>query len=262
MARRFLGSALFISLFVSTAAHAQWQFSGAAGMREVRTTETDRNVRRLVEEKGWLPGLELRADYLFSDWRFGVSGETYRHDISYEGRLQNGAGFSTDTETALSRISIDAARQITGATRLIAGIEWDHWQRNIEGRGNTLGLNERYTSWRLLGGGETRLLQSAWATINAKALLVMAAPEKMKVRFQNEVFDDAHLSTKSATGLRLAFGIQPAAVPAMTVTADFDWLRIARSDDAVLRRSGVPVGTVAQPEHTRQAFGIRLAYRF
>jgi hypothetical protein len=262
MARRFLHSALFISIFVSTAAHAQWQFSGGAGMREVRTTEADRNGRRLVQEKGWLPGLELRADYLFGDWRFGVSGETYRHDISYEGRLQSGAGFSTDTKTALSRVSIDAARQITTATHLIAGIEWDHWQRDIEGRGNTLGLNERYTSWRLLGGGETRVLQSAWATINAKALLVMAAPEKIQVRFQNQVFDDAHLSTKSGTGLRLALGLQPAAVPELTVTADFDWLKIARSDDAILRRSGVPVGTVAQPEHTRQAFGIRVSYRF
>lgn len=262
MTRFVLTCVLLIGAIAPAAAYAEWLFSGAAGMRQVRVTETDRNGRQIVQERGWLPGLELRADRLSGDWRFGMSGETHGGDISYEGRLQSGVPFFTDTATKLFRIQLDFAKRITEATSMIGGVEWDRWQRNIEGRGAILGINERYTSWRLLAGGETRVLQSAWAAINAKALLVMASPEKIRVRFQNEVFDDARLSSKPTTGLRVAFELQPVAAPDLAVTADLDWLRIARSDDAVLRRGGVPVGVVAQPEHMRKAFGIRVSYRF
>lgn len=253
---------LLAGAIVSAAAHAEWEFSGGAGLRQVRMTETDRNGRQLVQEKGWLPGLELRATHVSGDWRFGMSGEAYSGDIDYDGRLQNGRPFTTDTATTLFRIDLDLARQITEATRIIGGIEWDGWLRDIEGCGAVAGLNERTTSWRLLAGGATRVLQSEWMNLHASALLVIATPETLRVRFQNRIFDDAHLTTKSATGLRLAFELQPAAAPAVTVATDFDWLRIARSDNFPLRRGGVLVGTVAQPEHTRKAFGIRINYRF
>jgi hypothetical protein len=245
-----------------SSACAQWQFSSGAGIRQVRVTETGKDGQQLVREQGWLPGLELRADYVLQDWRFSVAGEAYRHDIGYDGRLQNGTPFSTDTETALTRVSLEVARQLSDATRLIGAIEWDRWQRHILGHDGVLGLDERSSSWRLLAGAETRLLQSSAANVNAKALLVVAQPEKLRVRIDNQLFDDTDLSTKSAIGTRLAVDVQPAAMPNLSFGAEFDWLRISRSDNAVLRKNGVPVGLVTQPEHQRSALGVRVNYRF
>jgi hypothetical protein len=255
-------SVLCAGCLVSATAFAQWQFSAGAGLRQVRVVESDRNGRQLVQEDGWLPGLDLRAEYAWQDYRFGVAGEIYRRDLGYQGSLQNGAPFSTDTETTLSRIRFDVTRRVGDHGRLMAGVEWDEWRRNILGRGAVLGLNERTRSWRLLAGGGARVLQSSTANVDLDASLVLAAPEKLSVSFQNRIYDDAQFSTRSAVGVRLALGVQPTAVPAMTISVDFDWLRVPRSDDAVLRRNGVAVGTLAQPEHSRRAFGIRMNYRF
>lgn len=253
---------LLIGFIPASSAFAQWEFNAGAGIRQVRVIETDRDGRQLVREKGWLPGLELRADYVLRDWRFGVAGAMYRHDIRHDGRLQTGAPFTTDTETTQTRVSLEVARQISDGAHLIGAIEWDQWRRHILGRGGVLGLDERYRSWRLLAGAETRLLQSSVADVNGKALLVVAQPERLRVRFDNQLFDDANLSTKSAVGLRLALAAQPAAMPNLSLAVEFDWLRVARSDDAVLRKNGAPVGLVAEPKHQRSAIGARVNYRF
>lgn len=254
--------ALFISLISPSFAYAQWQFSAGAGVRQVRVTETDKNDRQLVREHGWLPGLELRADYAVGDWRIGAVGETYRERIAYDGQLQNGVAFSSDTQTAQSRISVEAARQLSDTWRLVGGLEWDRWQRTILGRNGVLGLSEQYSSWRVLAGAETRLLQWPAAAAHVKALVVIAQPEQLHVRFDNQLFDDADFSTKSAVGLRLALRVEANAMPKLSFTTDFDWLRIARSGDAALLKNGVQAGFVSQPEHQRCALGVRVNYRF
>jgi hypothetical protein len=48
----------------------------------------------------------------------------------------------------------------------------------------------------------------------------------------------------------------------LSFETDFDWIKIGRSDNAVLRQNGVPVGFVTQSEHERTAFGLRANYRF
>ena len=242
--------------------YAQWQFTGGVGLRHMRITEHDRNGQTLVQEDGWLPGVELRADYVLDDWRLGLSAEAYRRDIAYDGRTQGGRTFSTDTATTQTRLGIMLGRRIGESTDLLAGLEWDRWQRNIRGHSGVLGLDERYTSWRLLAGAGTSLLQIAGVRIDGRALLVVAAPERLQVRFENQVFDNASFSTKSATGLRMALDFRPVATPALTATVGFDWLRVRRSEDAILRRSGAAVGTVAQPEHVRRALDIKLSYQF
>jgi hypothetical protein len=225
-------------------------------------TETGANGRQLTKEHGWMPGLELKANYQLRDWQFGVAGEAYGGDIRYDGRLQNGVPFSSDTATRQSRVGVEIGHRITEAARLIGVIEYDFWRRNIHGRGSVLGMNERYTSWRLLTGAETRFGQWSAASVSFKSLLVLARPERLRVRFDRQLFDDADFSTKPAIGARLEWGLQPAAFPNLSFEADFDWLRIRRSDNAVLRRNGAAVGTVAQPEHQRTALGIRANYRF
>lgn len=257
---------LFVGLVASVlacgTAYAQWQFSGTAGARQVRMVESDRNGRQLVEERGVLPGVELHADYAERDWRVGVAGEIYGGNIAYDGRVQSGAGFATDTKTEQIRFSVEGARNITETTLLIVGIERDYWRRDILGRGTTLGMDEKYNSWRLLTGVQARVLQAPWADVSLKGLLIASSPEKLAVRFDNQLFDQAELATKSGFGARMSIGVRPAINPNIRVDTDFEWMRIGRSDDAILSKGDIPVGLVAQPEHVRKAFGIKINYRF
>jgi hypothetical protein len=254
-------AALALALAPVTPACAQWQFSAGAGMRQAGMTETGKNGQTLVREEGWLAGLELRADHVLREWRMSVAAETYRNDIRYDGRLQNGAPFATDTDTRQTRASLELARRF-GRAGLIGAIEWDLWQRRILGHGGVTGMEERTVSWRLLAGAETGLMQSSRASARLKVLLVLAQPEKLRVRFGDQLFDDAALSTKRALGARVALEVQSAGMPRLSFAVDADWLRIGRSDDAPLRSNGNTVGLLAQPEHRRSALGLRVNYRF
>lgn len=241
---------------------AGWHAAIDIGARHLLVREYLPDGRKLVDERGWLPGLEAAVGYGHGDWRLTLSGATYRHDIDYRGQLQRGASFATDTGTAQHRVGAAVAYAWNPRLQLQAALEWDRWQRHIDGRGAALGLRERYTSMRMLAGVGTRLWHGAPADVGFDAALVFARPERLRVRFDRQWFDDAHLETRRATGLRTALTARPSALPQLALTVEADWLRVDRSADVPLYRDGMPAGTVAQPEHDRRAIGIRAGYRF
>jgi hypothetical protein len=257
-----VAGSLFLGLFASQPACAEWQYSVGAGARLVSMQEFAASGARLVEERGWLPGLELGVSYSSGQWRVGINGETYRNDITYDGQLQNGAPFSTTSDTTQDRLAVEIGRRLNDSLSLLAGVELDRWQRRIHGNGSVLGLNETYRSTRLLLGAESTVLKTAYFDMSARALLVRAQPEHLDVSFGNQLFDDAALTTQAATGFRLGADFIPAGAPAMRLGLGVETLRIGRSDDAVLTRNGVVVGTVSQPEHRRSAVTLRVRYQF
>lgn len=251
-----------LALFPVSSAFAQWQFSADTGVRYVRMTEIGTDNRTMVREHGWLPGIGMAAMYATRDWQFGLSGSLYRNDITYDGRLQNGSPFTSETDTTQRRIRVEIKKRVTDAMRLTAGLEQDYWQRDIRGRGDVAGMHEKYTSWRFLAGAESRVTQWAAGAIDMKGAIMFARPEKLRVRFDQQAYDDVTLHTKSAVGVTFGIGFQPAVLPNLSIEAELDWISIKRSDNAVLRRNGIPVGTVAQPKHERTGFGVRVNYRF
>lgn len=215
-----------------------------------------------MREQGLLPGLQGEAAYQVGDWRLSARADIYQRRIGYRGQVQDGTPFVSHTGTRQSRIGFEAAHMLTTHSRLIGALEWDHWQRQIEGRGSTLGLSERYTSWRWLAGAQTQLLLHSAASLTGSALLTLAQPERLHVRFDGHAYDEARFKTRHAGGLRLILTLQPAPVPKLSITAELDALNVRRSDDATLRQNGVAVGTLAQPRHSRRALGVRVNYVF
>jgi hypothetical protein len=238
------------------------QFHGAAGMRQVRMTELDRNGRQQVEERGGLPGIELGVAWLHPAWIFDVSGEMYSAHISYAGQTQTGSRFDTDTGTKQSRLSLQASRRLSNTADLVAAVEWDYWRRDIASRGATLGLEERNLSLRLLAGTQVRMLQSRFADLTLKGLLILSSPENLKVRFGQNVFDQAALRTAQGIGGHLSIVLQRLAGSRLDIQTDYERLRIPRSSDVVLHRDGAAVGLLAQPKHLRSSLGAKIIYRF
>ena len=257
-----LGIGLALALLPLAGAWGQWQGSVGAGLRQIHMLERDPQHRQLVREHGPLPGVQASATYQTGDWRLGLRGDLYQGSIGYQGQSQGGAGLVSHTGTTQLRTGLTAAFALTEHTSLMGALEHDHWRRRIEGRGTTLGLHERYQSWRVLAGAGTRLLTLAGASLDGGALLVWAQPEQLTVKFGGQVYDDAKLETRSARGLRLVFGLQPASTPKVSLNLEFDTLRIGRGDAATLFANGLAVGTVSQPDHRRQAVDLSLNYSF
>lgn len=253
---------LITGLASGRSAYAQWEFYGAGGVRYVTMDEVDTNGKQLVEEHGFLPGLEFKANYRRGDWLVTLGGEIYGGNLAYDGQMQGGTAFSTNTRTTQFRARTEVGRYVSDAVLLLAGAEWDYWKRDILGRGATLGLREEYNSWRFLAGAQTRVFQASWSDIYLTGLLVVSSPEHLEVNFDNQLFDQVNLSTKSAIGTRLAVEVRPKASPNVSVEGDFEWMRIDRSDETILSKGGSPVGTVVQPEHVRKAIGVKVKYRF
>ncbi|MBK9572637.1 MAG: hypothetical protein IPO43_07815 [Rhodoferax sp.] len=253
---------LALTLLPGAGAWAQWQASASAGLRQVQMAEVDSQGRLLVREHGLLPGLQGEAAYQAGDWRLSARADLYQHRIRYRGQVQDGPPLASNTGTRQGRVGFEAAHPLTAGSSLIGGFEWDHWRRDIEGHGSTLGLRERYTTWRWLTGAQTQWLLHSAASLTGSALLVLAQPERLRVRFDGHVYDDVDFKTRSASGLRLTLTLQPALVAKLSITAELDALNIRRSNDATLRQDGVAVGTVAQPRHSRRALGVRVNYSF
>ncbi|HYD81904.1 MAG TPA: hypothetical protein VEC06_19050 [Paucimonas sp.] len=257
-----LACVLALTFLPLTPACAQWEIAGGAGLQHTNLTEYAPDGRELVREHGWMPGILLHAGHTRGAWRFGLGASSFRRAIAYDGSLQNGVPFATDTDAVQERLGADVVYRLSETALLIGGLEREYRLRKIQGRGAVSGLDERSVSWRLLAGGQMRLVRSATATVDAQASLVLAQAERLRVRFERRLFDDTALSTKPAVGLRAAVTLVPTAAPRLSAVFEFDWMKVRRSDDAALRKNGLVEGSVAQPEHRRRSLAAYLAYRF
>lgn len=259
MKRPVLLAALLLHL---APALAQWQVFITPGARHFEMVESGPDGRRLVKEEGWLPGVQISVKRTLGDWHIGLQGERFQGGLDYDGQVQSGSPFASSTDTAQSRIAMEAAHPISDRMGLIGGIEYELWRRRVRSQGGTAGVTEHYRSWRFLAGLEAGLPALAGMDSRLRFMLVAAQPERLDVRFDKQMFDDTHFSTKPALGARLGLALQPGMDANLSFTADLEWLRVPRSDDAPLLKNGFTAGTVAQPEHTKTALTLGLRYRF
>jgi hypothetical protein len=254
------GLGAICSLLLMDSVYAQWQGKAGLGARYVNHAEYDGASRLLVRETGWLPGLALDAVWTTGNatWFAAVSG--YRADIVYRGQTQSGAAANSTTATTLATLRLGGTYMLPHNVSITAAVEADLWKRHIRGTGAALGLQERYRSERfILGAGKTWYPAAGVVTTDLAALL--STPERMRVGFSG-VLDPVSLETRRARGLRLGASLRPSFAPALEVRGACDWIRIGRSDDALVTRNGQFAGTVAQPEHVRQAFTVTVSRLF
>ena len=242
-------------------AAAQWRAELAPAFCYASVSENKQNGERVVHETGALPGvgaaLAYRADRLetFGELR------TFRGPIDYDGKLQNGMGHQTRTDTHLSRAQFGLRYQYRDDTRLIAAFEYDDWERNIRGDDVAIGLREHTRSRRLLLGVEQSWQMAAAGTLVVGAALVGAQPERLDVHFSG-LFDDVSMRTRAATGYAAELTYRPAAFPKWLLSAKADYMKVPRSGAVTVRRDGNPAGEITQPEHVRQSIGFFLRYVF
>jgi len=245
------GLGIALSAALVPPASAQWQTSAGVGARSVTHTEYDLAGRRVVRERGWLPGVALGAAWRSGDltWTAGIDG--YRGDIDYRGQTQGGVRADSATSTTLASMQVGAAYALGRDVSALAALELDWWKRTIRPAGGSAGLRESYRSWRLVAGA-AKDWRPAPGLVRADVALVLSEPERMRVDFSG-MFDTASFDTRHGRGLRLGVSLNPAFARQLVFSARYDWMRIPRSADTPLTARGELWGMVAQPEHRRQS---------
>jgi hypothetical protein len=224
-------------------------------------SENKPNGERIVHESGTLPGigaaLVYRADRLET---FGAA-RAFRGALDYDGRLQNGTGHQTRTDTRLSQAQLGLRYRYRDDTRLIAALEYDDWERHIRGDDVVLGLREHTRSRRLLLGVEQAWQIAAAGTLSVGATRMKAEPERLDIHFSG-LFDDASMRTRAAIGYAAEMAYRPAAFPKLLLSVKAEYMKVPRSGAVPVRRNGNPAGDITQPEHVRQSISFFLRYAF
>jgi len=256
--RAGLAAALYASLLHP--ACAEWQGSVGPSVRNVTHTEYDTTGRRLVREDGWLPGLALQAGYRSGKLTWFAGADWYHGNIDYRGQTQNGAAASSTTSTGLVSGRLGAAWALPDDYSVQAAVEVDRWKRDIQGTAGAAGLQETYRSTRLVAGA-SKAWHPAAGTMSVDAAAVVAAPERLHVGFSG-VLDPVSFETRRGYGVRLGAAMRPAFASWLELRGRYDWIKTPRSGDAGLTANGLYAGTVAQPEHVRQAFTLTASAAF
>lgn len=254
-------AAAMLAAMLPLTAAAQWQTAVDMGMRHARVTEYDERGQRIVVERGWLPGLGVALDYRGEDAELFTAASVFDADLEYDGRLQNGRAYRSQTRTTLAQVRLGARYRLHGSTRLVGYAEVDRWRRDIEGSGNAVGLRERSWSPRLALGLEQRWLLGGGGRVEASLAIVRAAPERLKVGFSG-LLDDASFRTRSATGFAADFLYHPWAAVPLSLGMRLESIKVPRSEEVTAYRQGQPSGTLAQPEHVRHAATLFVRYSF
>ena len=254
------GLAATSQMLLAAPASAQWQGDVGMSARSVIHTEVDRAGRRLVRETGVLPGVVLNAAYRSGDTAWFAAADWHRHALAYRGQNQAGMAAASTTSTGLASVRLGARQAYAGGYFALAAFEIDRWDRRIAGTATSAGLQEHSRSRRLLAGAG-KAWHPAAGTVCADAALVLSEPERLQVGFSG-LLDPVTFKTRAAQGIRIGTSLRPAFAPWLALRGGYDWIRVRRSGDAPVSAHGQFVGTVAQPEHERQALTLTAAYVF
>lgn len=118
-----------------------------ASVRHFEYQEFGDSGNSLNKENGFLPGLRILGAASLNDINLSVAAEVFDGTVAYDGHLQTGQPYTTDTDTRLVHFSVGASWQPqTSLTRLFFSLQRDAWERDIQSKGLISGLFEEY-SW-------------------------------------------------------------------------------------------------------------------
>jgi hypothetical protein len=236
-------------------------FTFSAGTELFQLVEYDRN-ERLLDEDGlrFFAALDVE-EKIAPFWRIGFFGKLYSGWVAYDGQLQSGIPYKSDTdyngwnvEAALTRaIKTESINGIDSGwwLRLTLGHDW--WRRNLRG---TSGYNEDYgITYSRLGAFYNN---NNWR-LQAGVKYPFHTAEKVNLsKFGYD--DDLRLSPPGDFSLYAQANYRFS--PSWGIGLHYDGYRFSRSDTKPLRENGIIMAYAYQPETHYDSFGLSLNYHF
>jgi hypothetical protein len=215
--------------------------------------------RELNRESGTLPGLGAEWESKTSRWQFNASIEFQKNQVKYDGELQNGLDYQTDTEESLRHASLSIRPVAASFIVPKVGLGHWYWERQIlpgsitttSGTQPIIGLLEKY-QWHYMEIGLDLHLNRIFSTLPDKAKHLVELSWTNPRRAEMEVFlPNKRITVKPASepGYYLAYSIHMEAIKLSLYQRQWH-----------LDRSPVNSG-VFEPENRTSVTGLKLQLR-
>lgn len=215
--------------------------------------------REINRESGALPGLGAEWESKTSRWIFNAAVEFQENRVKYDGELQNGLSYQTDTEESLRHTSLSIRPVATSFIVPKVGLGHWYWERQIlpgsittaSGTQPVIGLLEKY-QWPYVEIGLDLHLNNIFDTLPNKRKHLIALSWTNPRKAEMEVFLPNRRITVnpvSEPGYYLAYSIQMEAIKLVFYKRQWH-----------LDRSPV-INGVLEPENRTSISGLKLQLR-
>ncbi|MGI9321756.1 MAG: outer membrane beta-barrel protein [Thiogranum sp.] len=258
-------AALLLTLLPTVAwAAGQSDFDGFAGGIGVGhmhfdLKEFNRQDDKLVQESGWLPGIDATVSAEMNPLQARIRAAYYAGDIDYDGQTQSGAAIDSSSDQEIWDISALAAYRLpfssTPRTALYAGGGYRHWQRDIQSVGSISGLDETYHWWSAQTGLNLEWRRGADLWVLDGRLTRTLNP-RVEVDFPH-TFESADLDLGERWGWISEFAWSHRLSPRLSagLKAFYESWDLGKSGLETLTVNGAPAGSVFQPRIENRNYG-------
>jgi hypothetical protein len=217
----------------------------------------------LVRELGVLPGLVAGVAQTIGRWRWSAEVSYYAGAVGYDGQTQSGATFSTTTDATVAGIRARALHAVDPAGRFAAGVGFGYrqWRRDIRGRADVSGLEERFAAGEVSVDARLSVLRSPAATVDIDLRFAWPIRPRLKIDFGG-LYDARTLELGPRPATRVSVPASWAVGPGSRIVVEpgFEAWGFGRSDTETLYRGGVPVGEVYQPRGKGYGLDLKLVW--
>lgn len=262
MRRAMLAGLLSVAATASYA-NEDWAWGGslglAAGYLDYR--ETGGDGRRLNREHGALPGLVASLQGQSGAWSAGAGLGYFAGDVRYEGTTNADNALTTRTDQRIADgsawLGLRGFENPTTSMDLYAGGGLRWWSRDIRSTAGAFGVDESYTWPYVLAGLRAEWRRTAGDRVSLDLRLLRPVDPALHVDFKND-YDSVDVEPEARAGGRLGlvwtrpwFGGRT-----LAISVWYEQWRFDASDSEPVRRNGVAIGTVHEPESETEFVGL------
>jgi hypothetical protein len=227
--------------------------------------EEDDKGSVLDREDGNLPKLSLElkaeADSAFLAGRFRYSAG----EVKYKAHPGTSGELKSHTTERIHDFGLFGGYQQQLSTNLqleyAAGFGYREWDRNIHSLSSTSGLAERYR-WPYMSLGVKPIYEiDSSNSISMQLDYRRVFNASLDVEFKRELYDPVSIDLKNGQGVWLSFTWKHRTGQSteLALIPYYEHWRFDKSKETPLKRGGVVVGSVHEPENQTNNFGMELA---
>jgi len=219
--------------------------------------------RELVHETGTLQGMELAMDLRCADWQWQGAVALFDGVRRYDGETSMGVPVISQSAIRQLHGHVQTTLPVSDAWRLGARLSGQTLWRDIASAGGATGYSERYewmlaslgAQWRS-GLGPGQIMLALWTGTALQSGMLLSHPSFAQTRLPLGSITQYELSAGWRTRWRAAWSLQ--------LEAAYRQTDMAQGAQAILTRSGVPVGVAHQPRTSMvdMPLGVRINYEF
>lgn len=225
--------------------------------------EFDNNGRKLLTEKGSIPGIQAGTELDKGRWFVNAETAFMQGEVTYKGQTNTGKRLSTITDETIINGGITGGVWLAQHTLwrygIYCGVGHRWWWRDIRSAGNVNGISETYTNWYGIAGSRLDYSFSDRIGLSIQGHLNMPINTKLQAQFYNR--DKVELNLQEEMGFNISCALKWQCKESLQLVLKpcYTTWNFGRSEIAPLTWRNVPVGTVYEPDSETRNIEIQLA---